>query len=225
MHSRRVGHCLMELLQMLRYHPTQGGYSISFLALQYWCCGHWGWDSRLGHARSCQVWNRFHVSSCQWYFWRSHPLWVLLPPGLVQGMRSVLDGRGVVLTGSPTGGGVQNLFSGADTTPVLHWQCRESHCAPQSLSVQWYFPINCTVATPLQLSQWTICKAWPQQPRWKFVQDPFHPSPVFVSYQHPKPTPSCWTRWPKPDAPQLYVRAGLIFNTCGLDHGHLVIGK
>jgi len=47
------------------------------------------------------------------------PLQALLPQGLIQGLRSVLEARGVVLTGSPTGGGAQNSISGAVTSPVL----------------------------------------------------------------------------------------------------------
>ena len=179
---------------------SQGGYSISFLAHQYWCSDLRGWDLHIRRAISWQVWNRFRVSSRRYRFWRCQPLWALLPPELVQGLRSVLDARGVVLTGSPTSGGAQNSISGADTTPVLHRQCRESRCAPKSPTLQGYSPIQWTVATPLRLSQSTICKALLLQPRWKSFQNPFHPPPVLLAYQHPKPISLQWTRWPKSDA-------------------------
>jgi len=110
--------------------------------------------------------------------------------------------REVVLSVSPTAGGAQNLISGADTTPSLHRQCWESYCAPKSLTLQGYSLIKWTVATPLQLSQSPICKALPLQLRWKSCQDPFHPPPVLLEYQHPKPISSRWTIWPKPGAPE-----------------------
>ena len=44
MNSVRVGHCLMVSFWMLRYHTTQGGYSIGFMARQDWCLDPRGWD-------------------------------------------------------------------------------------------------------------------------------------------------------------------------------------
>jgi len=82
--SVRVGCCLMVSLSMLRYHTTQGGYSIGFLAHQYWCSDPHGWDSQLQRAASEWGWNRFHMSSRRWHSWMSLQLRELLPPGLTQ---------------------------------------------------------------------------------------------------------------------------------------------
>jgi len=202
MNSRRVGRYLMVSLWMLRYHMKHGGYSISFTACQYWCSDPHGWDSHFRRAIRWRVWNPFHVSCCWWHFWRSLPLRALLTPGLVQGLRLVLDACRVVLTGSPTGSGVQNSNSGADTTLILHQQCRESRCAPKSPTLQRYSPIKWTVAIPLQLSQSPISKALPLQPRWKSFRDPFYPPPVLLAYQHPKPISLRSTRCPIPGAPK-----------------------
>jgi len=202
MHRRRVGRYVMVSLWMSRYHMTQGGYSIGFLARQYCWSDPCGWDLHFRCAIRWRVWNRFHVSSRRWHFWRSQPLWALLPPEYVQRPRSVLDPRGVRLTGSPTDGGAQNSISGADTTTAVHRHCLESCCAPISPTLQGYSPMKWTVATPLRLSKSPICKALPLQPRWKSYQDPFHPPPVLLAYQHPKPISSRWTRWPKPGAPR-----------------------
>jgi len=54
----------------------------------------------------------------------------------------VPDAHGVVLTGSPTSGSVQNSISAADTTFVLHWHCRENHCAPHSPTLHGYYLIK-----------------------------------------------------------------------------------
>jgi len=155
----------------------------------------------------------------------SLPPWAWWLPRLFQGLIQVLDGREVALSVSPTGGGAQNSISGAATTFVLHRQCRESCCAPKSPTLQWYFPIKLTMAALLQLSEWAICKASLQQPRWKSFQGPFHPPTVLRAYQHPKPISSRWTRWPKPGAPETLFRAGLELNTCSLEPGHLLIDK
>jgi len=201
MNSVRAGHCLMVSLWMLRYHTIQCGYSIRFPACQSWCSDPPGWDLDFWRATSCPVWNRLHVSSRQWLSWRSLPLWAGWPPRLGHGPRYVLDAREVVLSGSATGGGAKNSISAVGTTPVHHLQCKESHSVPKSPTLQGYSPIKWTVATPLQLSQAPICKALPLQPRWKSVQDPSHLPPVLLAYQHPKPTSSQGTRWPKPGVP------------------------
>jgi len=60
MHSIRVGHYLMGSLRMLRYLKKQGGYSIGFLARQYWWIDPCGWDSHFPRAISIQVWVRIH---------------------------------------------------------------------------------------------------------------------------------------------------------------------
>jgi len=199
----------MCLLWMWRYHMKHGGYYIGFLARQLWCSDPLSWDSYFRCAISQYVWNRFHVSSCRWHISRSPPLRVLVPPGLVHGLRSVLDACGVALTGSPTGGGAQNSISGADTTLILHQQFRERRCAPQSPTLQGNSCIKWTVATLLQLSQSPICNALPLRLRWKSFQDPFYPPPGILEYQHPTPISSPWTRSHKPGAPHTLFLTGL----------------
>jgi len=130
---------------------------------------------------------------------------------------------GVVCISNRRRGTRFNLWSGYHS--CSHQQCQESHCVPKSPTVQGYSPIKWTVATPLQLSQWTICKALAQQPRWKSFQDPFHPPLVLLAYQNPKPTSSRCTRWPKPGAPETLFRVGLELNTCGLEPSHLLIDE
>jgi len=118
-----------------------------------------------------------------------------------------------------------NYVSAVDTIPVLHRLSRETHSVPYSPSLQGNFPNKLSGVTPLQLSQAAVCKSLLLPPWWKSFQIPFHPPPVLLSYQHPKPTSSRWTRLPKPGAPATLFRAGLELNTCGLEHGHLLIGK
>jgi len=178
----------MVSLSMLTYHMTQSGYSSSFPALQYWCSDTRWWDSHFRRPISWRVWNWFHVLSDRWHFWRSQLLQAVLPPGLVEWLTSVLDAHGVVLTGSQTGGWAPNSISGVDTTLVLHRHCRECCWVPKSPTLQGYSPITWTVATLLQPAQWPICKALPLQPRWKSVQDKFHPPPVLLACQHPNPS-------------------------------------
>jgi len=54
-HSVTVGHCSMVSLWMLRYHTTQGGYSIGFPAHQDWCWDPRVWDSHFWRATSWRV--------------------------------------------------------------------------------------------------------------------------------------------------------------------------
>ena len=201
MHSRIDVCYLMVSLWVLRYHTTPGAYCIGFPThqYQYWD-SHW-WDSHFRSGTSWPVWIRFDVSSRRWQSWWSLPLRALKPPRLVQGLIQVLDTCEVVLSVSPTCVGSHNSISGVDTTPVLNRQCWERRCVPKSPTLEGYSPIKWTVATPLQLSQSPNCKSLQQQPRWKSFQAPFYPPPVLLAYEHPKPTSSRWTIWPKPGEP------------------------
>jgi len=109
MNSWRVARYLMVSLWMLRYHMTQGAYSIGFLACQDSYADRRGQGSHFRSAISWRVGNQFPMSFRQWHFWMSLPLRALLPPGLFHGLRSVLYAHGVVLTGFPTGGGGTEL--------------------------------------------------------------------------------------------------------------------
>jgi len=84
MMSVTVGHYLMVSLWMLRYHMTQGGYSIGFLAYWSWCCDLTGWDQHFLLSIRLEIWNWPHLLSCQWHSWIRLPLWVSCPPQLVQ---------------------------------------------------------------------------------------------------------------------------------------------
>jgi len=75
MNSMRVGSDLMVSLWILSYCMKQGGYSIGFLARQYWCSDPRRWDSDSLHATSVQVSIAFHMSSRCGQSWTSVPLW------------------------------------------------------------------------------------------------------------------------------------------------------
>jgi len=128
-------------------------------------------------------------------------------PGIVTTM---IDSSAYISAGCPWGdvvwisnrrrGTEFNLWSGYHSR--FHRQCWESRCVPKSPTLPGYSPIKWTVATPLQLSQSPISKALPLQQMWKSCQYPFHPPPVLLAYQHPKPTSSHWTIWPQLGAPE-----------------------
>jgi len=61
--------------------------------------------------------------------------------------------------------------------------------------------------------------------RWKSDQDQFRLPPVLLAYQHPEPTSSQWTIWPKPGDPDTWFQSDLGLNICGLKHSYLLIGK
>jgi len=101
------------------------------------------------------------------------------------------------------------------------WCCS----VPDLPTLQGYFPTKSTMVTPCHHSQSAVCISLPLPLRWKSRQDPFHLPPALLAYQNPKPTSSRWTIWPKPGAPESSFRAGLELTTCGLDHGHQLIGE
>jgi len=163
------------------------------------------------------------MSSRQWRYSRSLQLRALSPPGLVQGRMLGLDAPAVEYSESPWGGGVLNYVSVVDTIPVLHWLSLESCSVPYSPTRDGYSPTKSTAVTPLQLSQSAVCKSLPLPPRWKSLQDPFHPPPVLLADQHPKHTSSRRTRLPIPGVPETSFRAGLELITCGVEHSHQLI--
>jgi len=96
---------------------------------------------------------------------------------------------------------------------------------PDYLSLQGYSPTKSTAVTPLQLLNSAIWISLSVPLRWKFCQDPFRPPPVLLVYQYPSPTFSQWTVCPKGGMPETSFRAGLELNSCGLEHGHRLIGQ
>jgi len=165
------------------------------------------------------------MSSRRWHSWTSLQLRSLSPPELVHGRMLVLDAPAVECSGSPWGTRAPNYVSAVDTNPVLHRLPQESRSVWYSPTRQGYSPSQSTTVTPLELSQSAVCKSLLLPPRWKSFQVPFHPPPVILAYQHPKPTSSRWARSPKPGAPENSFRAGLALNTCGLEHGYLLIDE
>jgi len=112
-----------------------------------------------------------------------------------------------------------------DTISVLHWYPLKSCLVLCSPTVQWYSPTQSTVVTPSQLSQSVVCISMLLPLRWKSFQDPIHPPPILLAYQHLKPSSSQWTVWPKPGAPETWSWAGQELNTGGQGHDHQLIGE
>jgi len=136
-----------------------------------------------------------------------------------------LDALPVELSVSLKGGGAQKSVSTTDTTLVLHRLPRESHFVPYSPTRKGCSPWKSAAVTPIHLSYSVDYISLLLPPTWNSCQDRFHPPPVLLAYQNPKPTSSQWTRWPKPGAPETSFWGGLEFNTSGQEHGHLLIGK
>jgi len=127
------------------------------------------------------------MSSCWWHSWVSLQLWAMSPRGLVQEWMLALDARVEEFPGSLWGGRELKYVSAVHTIPILHQWSRASHSVPYSPSLQRYSPTKSTAVTPLQRSQWKVCKSLLLPPRWQPVRDRFHPPPVLLSSQHLKP--------------------------------------
>jgi len=54
-----VGHCLMVLISIFRYHSEQGTVSIHFPACQYWLSDPHGLNLHISWATNSAVWNQF----------------------------------------------------------------------------------------------------------------------------------------------------------------------
>jgi len=165
------------------------------------------------------------MSSHRWHYWTSVQLQALSRLGLVQGRMLAQDAPAVVFSGSLWRGGVLNYVFAVNAIPILHPLSWDSRSVPYSPTLQGYSPTTSAAVTPLQLSKSAVCKSLLLPPRWMSLQVPFHPPPVLLAYQHPKPTSSWWTRSPKPGAPETSFWEGLELNTCGLEHGHLLIDE
>jgi hypothetical protein len=137
----------------------------------------------------------------------------------------MLNPSAVELSVSWRDSGAQNSVSAMNTTPLLQQLSQQSHCVPHSPSRQGYSPTKWTMALPLHLSQSAVYISLLLPLRGKSGQDPFHPPPVLLAYQNPKPTFLQGSIWPKPGAPKTCSWTSLEWITCGFEHGHLPSGE
>jgi len=210
---------------MLRYHTKKGGYSISVPALQCWCQDPHGWHSHFRCVISSQVGNWFLVSYCWWHFWRSLPL-------------HACDH--------------QRWFKGWDQCWMPMGWCWLDHQqaavrriqSPQQIPLS-FFTNNARKVIVHQnhsLFKGIPPYNWQWQPHYNFLNHQFakhcrcnRGESLFKTHficnqcswhiSMRKPISWWWIRWPKPGAPKIKFLAGLELNTCGQEHGHLLIGK